>query len=92
MSGAWGGDEFLVLLRSISGPEAAMRVARRISKPLTRPFVLSSGPVSLCASLGVSCANATTITAEGLVERADAAMYRSKDQGKGLPVFQEDVG
>jgi diguanylate cyclase (GGDEF)-like protein/PAS domain S-box-containing protein len=90
--GRLGGDEFLVLLRSISGPEAAMRAARRISKSLTRPFVLSSGPVSLCASLGVSCANAMTITAEGLVERADAVMYRSKDQGKGLPVFQEGVG
>jgi diguanylate cyclase (GGDEF)-like protein/PAS domain S-box-containing protein len=86
--GRLGGDEFLVLLRGIPSPEVAMRVAHRIAAALSKDFLLPSGPLTLRASVGVACADAKTITAEGLVESADAAMYASKDQGAGLPVLE----
>ena len=89
--GRLGGDEFLVLLRGIPGREAAMLAARRISEALSGAFVLATGPKDLSASLGVACADRRTITAEELVERADAAMYRSKEQGCGQPVFERDA-
>jgi len=89
--GRLGGDEFLVLLRNIPGADVAMRVAHRISEVLSGDFVLSSGPLNLCASVGVACADANTITAEALVQSADAAMYASKELGRGLPVL-ESVG
>ena len=81
--GRLGGDEFLVLLRDTPGPEGAMRAAERISECLGGDFVLSTGSRNLRASMGVAWAGAETITAEELLERADAAMYQSKDQGKG---------
>jgi predicted signal transduction protein with EAL and GGDEF domain len=45
------------------------------------------GSVELCASVGVAFVEDPTLTAEELVKRADAAMYRSKEQRQGLPVL-----
>ena len=58
---------------------------------MTGAFVLSTGPKELRASLGVACVDSRTVTAEELVERADAAMYLSKEQGQGQPVFAKGV-
>jgi diguanylate cyclase (GGDEF)-like protein/PAS domain S-box-containing protein len=85
--GRLGGDEFIMLLRGVSEPAAAMQVAQRISESLSRSFVVSAGPIQLRASVGVACADAEAVTADELVSRADAAMYGSKDQGRGLPVL-----
>ncbi len=85
--GRLGGDEFIMLLRGISGSAAAMQVAQRISESLSHSFVLASGPIQLRASVGVACVDAAGVTADELVNRADGAMYRSKDQGHGLPVL-----
>jgi diguanylate cyclase (GGDEF)-like protein/PAS domain S-box-containing protein len=89
--GRLGGDEFLVLLRGIPASAVAMHVAHRVSETLSSAFVLSDGPVELRASVGVACADANTITADELVEQADAAMYLSKEQGHGLPVLETDA-
>jgi diguanylate cyclase (GGDEF)-like protein/PAS domain S-box-containing protein len=84
--GRLGGDEFLVLLRSIPEPEVAMRVADRICASLNSTYELSSGTIELSASVGVAWRDAETISAEELVRQADAAMYGSKSQGRGLPM------
>ncbi len=85
--GRLGGDEFIMLLRDISGPDDAMRVADRICKSLSAPFELSSGTVELRASVGVACADVETAGVEEVIKRADAAMYVSKGQGRGLPAL-----
>jgi len=88
--GRLGGDEFVMLLRGISGPELAMRVAQRIAESASGTFELSCGSVKLRASVGVACADTDASTGEELVQRADGAMYRSKEQGQGLPVLAEE--
>jgi diguanylate cyclase (GGDEF)-like protein len=85
--GRLGGDEFLVLLREIPGQHIAMQVAQRISESLRRPFDLSCGTIVLGASVGVACTSSEKPTAEELVRRSDAAMYRSKEAGQSLPVL-----
>jgi len=85
--GRLGGDEFLIVLQDIPGPEMAMRVAGRIRDGLCDTFKLSCGAVELCASIGVACADGEPITSEELVRRADAAMYESKHQGRNVPVL-----
>jgi len=85
--GRLGGDEFLVLLRDIHGPEMAMRAAERIGQALCSDFQLSCGTVKLRASIGVACSGAGTISPEELVKRADTAMYESKQQRRSVPVL-----
>jgi diguanylate cyclase (GGDEF)-like protein/PAS domain S-box-containing protein len=85
--GRLGGDEFLVLLRSIPGSDVAMRAAQRISDAIGNHFELSAGIAELRASIGVACTDTDASTGEELVQLADAAMYESKGQGRGLPVL-----
>jgi diguanylate cyclase (GGDEF)-like protein/PAS domain S-box-containing protein len=85
--GRLGGDEFLILLRGISGLGVAMDAAERISQSLRGTCELSFGSVELCASVGVACVGDLPVSAEELIERADTAMYRSKEQRRGIPVL-----
>jgi diguanylate cyclase (GGDEF)-like protein/PAS domain S-box-containing protein len=85
--GRLGGDEFLVLLRDIPGPDMAMRAAERIGQALCSDFELSCATVKLRASIGVACSHAGAISPEELVKRADTAMYESKQQRRSVPVL-----
>jgi diguanylate cyclase (GGDEF)-like protein/PAS domain S-box-containing protein len=85
--GRLGGDEFLVLLRGIPGPDVAMHAAKRMCEAIGNSFQLSSGTAELRASVGVACAGTDVRTGEQLVQHADAAMYQSKDEGRGQPVL-----
>jgi diguanylate cyclase (GGDEF)-like protein/PAS domain S-box-containing protein len=85
--GRLGGDEFLVVLREIPGPEMAMRAADRICEALCGTFELSCGTAELGASVGVACSEGSATASDVLVKRADAAMYQSKEHGQCLPVL-----
>jgi diguanylate cyclase (GGDEF)-like protein len=76
----YGGDEFVVICEGAS-EEAAHAVAERVRSGMTRPYTAASSPVS--ASIGaVVLPGGSVATADALIERADAAMYSSKQGGR----------
>ena len=78
----WGGEEFLVLCpgRDLSGLAAAAERLRALVERTEVP--LANGErLGVTVSVGVAQA-ATGDSAEGLVGRADAALYRSKAEGR----------
>jgi diguanylate cyclase (GGDEF)-like protein/PAS domain S-box-containing protein len=85
--GRLGGDEFLIVLRGVRGRVLAMDAAKRISDALRGTCALPCGNVELCASVGVAYVGETNVSAEELIEQADVAMYRSKEQRTGTPVL-----
>ena len=85
--GRLGGDEFLIVLRDVRDPEMAMRAADRICDALVGEFQLAGGAAELGASIGVACSNGEAISSEELIKLADQAMYRSKQDGKCVPMF-----
>jgi len=85
--GRLGGDEFLVLLRGLGDLEVAMHAGERISAALKGTYQLTGGSAELCASIGVALAEPGAGDAEQLIERADEAMYRSKQQRLGEPAL-----
>jgi diguanylate cyclase (GGDEF)-like protein len=76
-----GGDEFAVLLEGGGDPGVP---AERIMTALREPFDLDGEVVGVAASVGLVEAgtHGTVHTADGLLRRADAAMYAGKRQGK----------
>ncbi|MFI5840333.1 diguanylate cyclase domain-containing protein [Catenuloplanes sp. NPDC051500] len=79
----FGGDEFLVLLDDIDGPESAAAVAERARVALARPFALDEGTARVSASVGTALSTDAHTSAEALLRVADAAMYHAKSVRRG---------
>jgi diguanylate cyclase (GGDEF)-like protein/PAS domain S-box-containing protein len=83
----FGGDEFVVLLEGLTAPDAAVRVADRITEELREPFVIDGRELYVAASVGVALGSAAAKDPEELLREADTSMYRAKDEGSGYSVF-----
>jgi diguanylate cyclase len=81
-----GGDEFAVLL--VGGTQQPQHVGERILAILREPFTLDGRRVAVSASIGIAApASGPGLTADGLLRRADAAMYAGKNQGRATLVY-----
>jgi diguanylate cyclase (GGDEF)-like protein/PAS domain S-box-containing protein len=87
-----GGDEFTVLLDDLGHAGDAARVARDIVELMNEPFRLAGGiDVRIGASIGISLFPEYADTAEMLLQQADTALYRAKDDGRGcFKYFSDD--
>lgn len=79
-----GGDEFILLLWHISGPEYATAVALKVIAALAVPFIVEGHSVSISASAGVSIYPDHGEDAETLTKSADRALYEAKRAGKNV--------
>ncbi|MFB8408261.1 putative bifunctional diguanylate cyclase/phosphodiesterase [Streptomyces albidoflavus] len=83
-----GGDEFAVLLPVADSTTAAQRVARRLVAELGSPLDLDGLTLVLEASAGVAVYPDHAQDAEGLLRRADVAMYQAKRDRTGVEVYE----
>jgi diguanylate cyclase (GGDEF)-like protein/PAS domain S-box-containing protein len=77
-----GGDEFVVLLAQIERPEDAAYSAQKILRALSAPHNIDGKDLDINVSIGISTYPADGQDAEGLLNRADNAMYEAKEQGR----------
>jgi diguanylate cyclase (GGDEF)-like protein len=78
----YGGDEFVIVLPE-TPLNGAMIIAERIRKKVEEcEFVEQNLRIRLTISLGVANCPKHTLTAEGLIKKADAAMYVAKELSK----------
>ncbi|MFF9111604.1 putative bifunctional diguanylate cyclase/phosphodiesterase [Streptomyces sp. NPDC014805] len=83
-----GGDEFAVLLPVADSTTSAMRVARGLVADLSSPLDLDGLTLVLEASAGVAVFPDHALEAEGLLRRADVAMYQAKRDRTGVEVYE----
>ncbi len=84
-----GGDEFAIIQTGIDQPNGAHQLCRRLLKSITRPYSLNGHEVLITASIGVAIANSARATPERLLQKADIALYRAKEQGRDAYCFYE---
>jgi diguanylate cyclase (GGDEF)-like protein len=78
-----GGDEFVGICRTITTPEEAELVARKIIASQSEPYDLKGHRFSIGVSIGISIYPLDGEDAGTLLNRADEAMYRVKKSNKG---------
>ena len=77
-----GVDDFTILVESITCPNDAVLVARRIKESLAVPFSIGEHKLFLSASIGIALSSSLRKT-EDLVRDAHIAMVRARSQSRG---------
>lgn len=87
MVGRWGGEEFLVILPALPIEEGVAFLDRARRDLGQRPFKLRDTDEPMGAitfSAGVAAVDAAETESSAALDRADAALYRAKDQGRNM--------
>lgn len=79
----YGGDEFCILIHGATGIGAQKVGERLIQRLLEAPIQIQGRPVPISVSMGLAIFPEHADGAERLIERADRALFRAKNQGKG---------
>ncbi|NCV86085.1 MAG: EAL domain-containing protein [Oxalobacteraceae bacterium] len=90
--GRYGGDEFVLLLRS--GPESRLStpILERIMQVVCEPVDFDGHQLAVTCSLGVTAYPEDGDHEDVLIERADAAMYIAKSSGRNLyQLYNTDI-
>jgi diguanylate cyclase (GGDEF)-like protein/PAS domain S-box-containing protein len=77
-----GGDEFIILLSTISQPQDASIIAQKILDTLIQPFHINGKELHVTASIGITVFPDDGNDMESLLKNSDIAMYHAKEQGK----------
>ncbi|WP_409190749.1 putative bifunctional diguanylate cyclase/phosphodiesterase [Bradyrhizobium sp. RDM4] len=84
-----GGDEFVILQTPISDSAEAGVLARRVVERLSAPFEFDGHQAVTGASIGIALAPSDGTMPELLLRNADLALYRAKNDGRGVQRFFE---
>ena len=86
-----GGDEFTILIDLLSSADGAGVVAEHVISALTEPYIIDSVENVVTASIGIAVYPSDGTSVEELMRNADMAMYRAKQQGRGIYAFFEEA-
>lgn len=87
--GRIGGDEFILFLKNISKPEAAIRKAKEINCALKSLSIGDCSHRPLSASIGIALCPENGATFDELYRSADIALYQAKKNGKDSYVLYQ---
>jgi diguanylate cyclase (GGDEF)-like protein len=84
----YGGEEFIILIAH-PGKTLAMKIAERIRSTIAKSEIkYKEHTIGLTISCGVACYEKDLdVSAEAMIDRADKALYRSKQEGRNRITF-----
>jgi len=86
-----GGDEFIVLLHSISDNEDIKSTAQKIRTSMTQSISIKGVDIQISASIGITLIPNDGTDPDTLMSKADLALYGCKNQGKNRFQFYGDL-
>ncbi len=87
-----GGDEFILLLSDVAGPQGAAHAAETVLHALEQEFVLGEHIAHISGSIGIAMFPADGEELDALLKHADIAMYHAKQQGRnGYQFFSGEM-
>jgi diguanylate cyclase (GGDEF)-like protein len=79
----YGGDEFVVVVDEREGSGQAQATAERIVERMAEPMIFGELTVNIGASVGVALFPHDATSSDELLRKADSALYRAKNAGRG---------
>jgi diguanylate cyclase (GGDEF)-like protein len=86
-----GGDEFGVLLSGVNRAQATL-VARKLDAALREPLELDDIEIEMGGSIGVAMYPEHGTQVDSLIQHADVAMYRAKQEDRGMDFYDPEEG
>jgi diguanylate cyclase (GGDEF)-like protein len=84
-----GGDEFAILQVDLESPDNAAALAQRIVITLREPYDVAGHRVVIGATVGIALGHVEARDVDTLLRNADLALYRAKQEGRGIFRFFE---
>ncbi|MEO8317750.1 MAG: GGDEF domain-containing protein [Bradyrhizobium sp.] len=85
-----GGDEFILVQKSVSSRDDAERMAKRIFESVSAPYCIDDHDIVIGASIGIAISPDDGESVEALLSRSDKALYEAKTLRGGF-VFAQDL-
>lgn len=82
-----GGDEFTVIVPNYTHLNSLADLANRLIDAICAPLVIDNHPMRHNASIGISTYPNDAKDSQNLIQCADAAMFRAKEQGRAQLCF-----
>jgi predicted signal transduction protein with EAL and GGDEF domain len=87
-----GGDEFVIVAEGVADENAAIELGNRIIQAGHESFRVGDQDFRCTLSVGIACTADSQRAAEDLLQEADLALYRAKDNGRDrAEVFDEEL-
>jgi diguanylate cyclase (GGDEF)-like protein len=88
-----GGDEFSIFVEHVDNNDRLFEIAQNVLNEIEKDFVMGNKIVKISASIGIAAYPESASTPESLLQLADVAMYRAKNDGKGIfKVYSPEMG
>lgn len=81
-----GGDEFAAVTLEEVGADLIPNFGRRLQDALASVFEVDGRSIEIGCSIGVAVSERGVVEAGELMRRADIALYRAKDLGRGMTI------
>jgi diguanylate cyclase (GGDEF)-like protein len=82
-----GGDEFAAIICNIKNKTDIEKIAEKLITKFKNPFKIENSKFQIGLSMGISIYPDDDDTIDGLVKKADTAMYQIKSESKNSFVF-----
>jgi diguanylate cyclase (GGDEF)-like protein len=87
-----GGDEFIVFLEQMGNIEQVLQVVDRLRTAISEPMMIADRELRIRSSMGLAFAAERNESAENLLSKADAAMYKAKEAGRDrVEMYDEEL-